>query len=98
MVEQVTGTARFLWRHGPLALQAAQVRALDETARLHVMRYDELERGARASAIAKLTGLDAAALGLALDRSIPRRRIDLPPVLELLETARRRLAALHTAS
>jgi len=98
MVEQVTGTARFLWRHGPLALQAAQVRALDETARLHVMRYDELERGARASAIARLTGLDAAALGLALDRSIPRRRIDLPPVLELLETARRRLAALHTAS
>ena len=100
MVEQVTGTARFLWRHGPLALQAAQVRALDETARLHVMRYDELERGARASAIAKLTGLDAAALGLALDRSIPRRRIDLPPVLELLETARRRLAtrATHTAS
>jgi len=91
MVEQVTGTARFLWRHGPLALHAAQVRALDETARLHVMRYDELERGARASAIAKLTGLDAAALGLALDRSIPRRRIDLPPVLELLETARRRL-------
>jgi hypothetical protein len=91
MVEQVTGTARFLWRHGPLALHAAQVRALDETARLHVMRYDELERSARASAIAKLTGLDAAALGLALDRGIPRRRIDLPPVLDLLETARRRL-------
>lgn len=100
MVEQVTGTARFLWRHGPLGLHAAQVRALDETARLHVMRYDELERSARASAIAKLTGLDAAALGLALDRGIPRRRIDLPPVLELLETARRRLGARtpHTAS
>jgi hypothetical protein len=98
MVEQVTGTARFLWRHGPLGLHAAQVRALDETARLHVMRYDDLERSARASAIAKLTGLDAAALGLALDRGIPRRRIDLPPVLELLETARRRLAAPHTAS
>ena len=98
MVEQVAGTARFLWRHGAAGLHAAQVRALDETARLHVMRYDELERSARASAIAKLTGLDAAALGLALDRGIQRRRIDLPPVLELLETARRRLAALHTAS
>jgi len=92
MAEQVTGTARFLWRHGPLGLHAAQLRALDETARLHVMRYDQLERSARAAAIARLTGLDAAALGLALDRGIPRRRIDLPPTLELLETARRRLA------
>ena len=92
MAEQVTGTARFLWRHGPLGLHTAQLRALDETARLHVMQYDTLERGARAAAIAGLTGLDAAALGLALDRSIRRRRIDLPPTLELLETARRRLA------
>jgi len=42
-------------------------------------------------AIAQATGLDAQALGLALDKSLARRRVDLPATLELLETARRLL-------
>ncbi|HZE92959.1 MAG TPA: DUF4350 domain-containing protein [Rhizobacter sp.] len=92
MAEQITGTAQFLWRRGGNALHTAQLRSLDEIARWHVRHYDKLDRGARAQAIARLTGLDAQALGLALDRSMARRRVDLPPVLELLETARRLLA------
>jgi hypothetical protein len=92
MAEQITGTAQFLWQRGSKALHTAQLRSLDDTARLHVRDYDKLDRSARAQAIAKLTGLDAQALGLALDRGIPRRKVDLPPTLELLETARRLMA------
>ncbi len=91
MTEQITGTAQFLRRHGAQALHAAQLRALDESARNHVRHDDTLERSARAQAIARLTGLDAQALGQALDPSISRRNVDLPPVLEILETARRLL-------
>jgi hypothetical protein len=91
MAEQISGTAQFLRRHGPESLLAAQIRALESAARSHVRHYDQLDRGQRAAAIAKVTGQDAAALGLALDRSRARRRTDLPATLELLETARRLL-------
>jgi hypothetical protein len=91
MVEQISGTAGFLRREGPEALLGAQVRALEAAAALHIRRYDTLDRTARAAAIAQATGLDAKALGLALDKRLARQRVDLPATLELLETARRLL-------
>lgn len=91
IAEQIKGTAQFLKHHGADALHAAQVRALDETAQNHLRDYAHLERSARAKAIAKATGLDADALARALDRKLKRSSRELPPTLELLETARRRL-------
>lgn len=95
MAEQISGTAQFLRRNGPEALLAAQIRALEEAARGHVRQYDQLDRTQRAAAIAQHTGLNAAALGLALDKSLARKRVDLPATLELLETARRLLVQHH---
>lgn len=92
MGEQIAGTAQFLRHQGPDALLSAQIRALEAAARLHVRDFDKLDRTQRAAAIARHTGLDAAALGLALDKSLARRRTDLPATLELLETARRLLS------
>jgi hypothetical protein len=91
MAEQISGTAQFLRREGPQALLGAQIRALDTVARGHVRHFDKLDRSRRAQAIAQATGLDAAALGLALDKSLARKRVDLPATLQLLETARRLL-------
>lgn len=91
MAEQIAGTAQFLRREGPEALLAAQILALETVARNHIPHYDRLDRTQRAAAIAKHTGLSASALGLALDKSLARRRVDLPATLELLETARRLL-------
>ncbi|MDI1258891.1 DUF4350 domain-containing protein [Aquabacterium sp.] len=91
IAEQVKGTAQFLKHHGADALHAAQIRALDETAQNHLPDYARLERGARAKALAKATGLDADALARALDRKLKRTGRELAPTLELLETARRRL-------
>jgi hypothetical protein len=92
MGEQIAGTAQYLQRQGPEALLAAQVRALEAVARLHIRHYDTLDRGQRAAAIARATGQSADALASALDKSLARRRTDLPAVLERLETARRLLS------
>ncbi|MBL0729329.1 DUF4350 domain-containing protein [Piscinibacter sp. HJYY11] len=91
MTEQIAGTAQFLRQQGPEALLAAQIRALETAARNHIRLYDTLDRGQRAAAIARHTGQDAAALNSALDKSLARKRTDLPATLELLETARRLL-------
>jgi hypothetical protein len=95
MAEQIAGTAQFLRKQGPEALLAAQIRALEAAARGHIRQYDTLDRGQRAAAIAQHigqhTGQDAAALASALDKSLARRRTDLPATLERLETARRLL-------
>lgn len=96
MAEQISGTAQFLRKQGPDALLAAQIRALDAAARNHIRLYDTLDRGQRATAIAKHTGQDAAALTSALDKSLARKRHDLPATLELLETARRLLVQKKT--
>ncbi|MCR5884352.1 DUF4350 domain-containing protein [Rhizobacter sp. J219] len=101
MAEQIAGTAQFLRKQGPEALLAAQIRALEAAARSHIRLYDTLDRGQRAAAIAKHTGQDAAALSSALDKSLARKRHDLPATLELLETARRLLVqkkAPHSSS
>jgi hypothetical protein len=91
MVEQIAGTAQYLRKHGPEALLAAQIRALEAAARNHIRHYDKLDRSQRAAAIAKHTAQDAQALASALDKSLARKRTDLPATLELLETARRLL-------
>jgi hypothetical protein len=101
MAEQIAGTAQFLRKQGPEALLAAQIRALEAAARSHIRLYDTLDRGQRAAAIARHTGQDAAALSSALDKSLARKRHDLPATLELLETARRLLVqkkAPHSSS
>lgn len=97
MAEQITGTAQFLWKRSPGALLAAQIRALDETARTHVLRYDRMDRATRAKALADATGLDPQALEHALDTRPKRRAGELAHALELLETARRRLGARTSA-
>lgn len=91
MAEQIRGTAQYLRHQGPEALLAAQIRALESAARGHIRHYDRLDRGERAAAIARHTGQDAAALASALDKSLARKRVDLPATLERLETARRLL-------
>lgn len=91
MAEQIGGTAQFLRKQGPEALLAAQIRALETAARGHIRQYDQLDRGQRATAIARHTAQDAAALASALDKRLARKRTDLPATLELLETARRLL-------
>lgn len=90
MKEQVAGTGAFLRRHGTAALHAAQLRALLETARARLPGFAGLDATAANAAIARATGLDAAALALACQpgRRSPDR---LPADLELLEAARRRL-------
>ncbi len=96
--EQIRGTAEFVWHRSAGALHAAQLRALDEVARRRVRGYDKLDRGARAQALARATGLEADALGRALDTRLARPRHAWPATLALLETARRRIAALPPSS
>lgn len=92
MAEQVRGTAGFLHMHGAGALHAAQLRALDESAARHLRRYRQLDAAARAGAIAKATGLDAAMLARAMSGRV-RRPEAMAVDLEVLETARRRIEA-----
>jgi len=97
MVEQVTGTGAFLRHNGPAALHAAQVRALRDVARRRLPDFDRLGRADAAAAIAKATGLRAADLQQALQP--PAAGAPLHTVnLELLELARRRLAASFQAT
>ena len=90
MKEQVAGTGAFLRHNAPQALHAAQVRALHEMGRARMPGYGALPEGSRIDAIAKATGLDAAALRQAVQ---PRGHTphNLPAALELMEAARRRL-------
>jgi hypothetical protein len=97
MKEQVAGTGAFLRHHGPAALHAAQVRAVQEAARRRLPGYSRLGRPAAAAAIARATGLRAADLERAL-QPVPRGAHFLASDLELLELARRRLAAPATGS
>jgi hypothetical protein len=93
MIEQITGTAEFLWRRSPAALHAAQLRALDEAAARRVRDYAAQDGAARAAAIARTTGYDAGALALAMDGAAATRSGALGARLATLELARRALAA-----
>jgi len=92
MVEQITGTADFLWRRSPGALHAAQLRALDETAARRLADYARLDGAARAGAIARATGYDAGALAQAMDGKAAARPAALGAALTTLELARRALS------
>lgn len=94
MREQLSGTGAFLRRHGPAALHAAQLRALQEAARARLPGYAALDGEQAVAALAQATGLDAAALRRALHPG-RHRRPSFPATLALLEEARRRL--LHTS-
>ncbi|WP_422084786.1 DUF4350 domain-containing protein [Variovorax sp.] len=92
MAEQVRGTAGFLHMHGSDALHAAQLRALNESATRQLRGYAHRDAAARADAIAKATGLEAAMVVRAMaDRARNPGAMALD--LEVLETARRRLDA-----
>jgi len=92
MAEQIRGTAEFVAHHGGGPLHAAQLRALNDTARPRVHGYDALILGERAEAIARLTKLDAHALARAMNPELtPAISRHPSAALTLLETARRRL-------
>ena len=92
MSEQVRGTARFLHMHGPQALHAAQLRALDASAARQLSLSSQLDPVRRIRDIARATGLDAPALERAQAHK-SRNPAVLAADLELIETARRRLDA-----
>ncbi|MEP7295473.1 MAG: DUF4350 domain-containing protein [Burkholderiales bacterium] len=92
MAEQIRGTAAFVAHHGSNALHAAQLRALNDTARPRVHGFDGLILGERAQAVAQLTQLDAHALARAMNPALDAAVSRHPgAALALLETARRRL-------
>jgi len=92
MAEQIRGTAAFVAHHGSDALHAAQLRALNDTARPRVHGFDGLILGERAQAVARLTRLDAHALARAMNPKLDAAVNRHPgAALALLETARRRL-------
>lgn len=91
IAEQVRGLGAWLQRGGTEALLAAQQRALDEAAARALPRYRQLPLRERAAAIAEATGLPPAALTTAMVARFSTRA-ELAPRLQLLETARRRLA------
>ncbi len=96
IAEQVHGLAAFLNNGGREALLGAQQRALHEAALRRLPHLPSLRRPTRqnlderAQALAQATGLPADALAEALSVQFTTRAA-LPRLLQLLETARRRL-------
>lgn len=90
--EQILGTGRFVVRAGGGgALQAALVRALHEAAGRRIVGYAALPLAERATAVARLTGGEAAALARAMQPVSDPRQLELRTTLGLLESARRQL-------
>jgi hypothetical protein len=97
LVEQIRGTGQFILRHGGgSSFHAASVRALDEAAGRRVPLYASLSPNERATALARLTGLDLDALEAAVQPV--RRSHELRNTIALLEAARRRTLIEHTRS
>jgi hypothetical protein len=92
LAEQIRAHARFAWRTRKLgSLRAAVWRALEETARRHIVGYSALDERERASALAARTGLDAGAMHAILTQSAtPDLRVQRS-VIALLEASRRTL-------
>ncbi|MFO1250687.1 MAG: hypothetical protein U1E77_05970 [Inhella sp.] len=89
--EQVHGLGAYLHKEGREALLAAQQRALLEAAQRSLPGFARLSHAERAAALAAATGLAALELSTALSTRFCTRA-QLPSLLLLLETARRRLA------
>ena len=95
LVEQIRGTGQFILRHGGRSsCHAASVRALDEAAGRRIPLYASLSPSERATALARLTGLDLDALTTAV-QPIGRSH-ELRNTIALLEAARRRTLIEHT--
>jgi hypothetical protein len=93
LAEQIVGTGRFTLRFGGgVALHAAVVRALRETAERHLSGYRVLGSEERMALLARSTTMDEEALTEAINHTGPRRRRELRKVIALLETARRRIS------
>jgi hypothetical protein len=93
MIEQIRGTADFLWQRGPAALHAAQLRALEDVARRQLRDYARLDRADRAEALAAATGVAAATITRAMNFGTKPTVRGLPRALAALETVRRGLLA-----
>lgn len=91
MGEQLSGNAQFLHRHGPQTLHAAALRALDDTALHSVRHYARLTASERAQALSEHTGLTQDLLTQALLPEPMALRTNLGALIQVLETARRRL-------
>jgi len=89
MREQVHGTGQFLARYDRPALHAAQVRALHTAAERHLPGWATLDATARATALARATGLPQQALATALDVQATHNEQAWLRALDLLERARR---------
>ena len=95
LVEQIRGTGQFILRHGGgRSFHAASVRALDEAAGRRIPLYASLSPNERATALARLTGLDLDDLEAALQPV--HRSHELRNTIALLEAARRRTLIEHT--
>lgn len=98
LAEQIRGTGVFVARHGGEPLHAASVRALEERAARRVAGYARLSKRDRLTALARLTGYDAHALGVALYHPDSHNVSELRRTLALLESARRRITIERTRS
>jgi len=88
LAEQIRGAARFDLRHGNAeALHTAAVRALNEAGRGRIPAFAGLSPVGQVEALARVAGLDEAALSNAFAPA--RRGPELHAHLALLETARR---------
>src|SRR5262249_34897975 len=85
MVEQIGGTAEFLWHRQPQALHAAQRRALEEAARRRIQGFERLDPTERVLALARASGADARVLARALDGRPSRGRAAWADALAQLE-------------
>ncbi len=90
IAEQVRGMGHYLYRHGSEALMLAQQRALESTAARRLADYARHPLPERARRIAQATGVSEPDLLAALSAKFCTRA-ELPPRLQILELARRRL-------
>jgi len=89
LAAQIRGSADFLFRHQPGALQAMAQRALDEAAARRIGGWRALKRSQRPAALARATALPERQLAEALSHSATRAEV--ADALALLESARRAL-------
>jgi hypothetical protein len=98
MAEQIQGNAQFLRLHDAYVLHGAVLQALERAAKAHIRGYADLTVESRAQAIGELTGLPADDLAQALLTRDPHQRQHGPELLQLLETARRRLSKRYSGT
>lgn len=94
LAEQIRGTARFAVRFGGSeSLYAATLRAFTIAAGKRLPRLTSMDARDRATAIARIAGIDATALASALTIVDFHRLNDVRAAIALLEAARRQLNA-----